>query len=548
MADDLNTPWGKVSAKNSTSTPLIGDAVYTGTWEEVYTYSQMTLSVYTDVNSATNGLSMQFSSDGKNIDRQKNVTITANGGAHTLVHIARYFRIVYTNGSSPQPEFRLQVLHHRYKSKEITSSLTQSISDAIDVQNTRSVIVAKNSAGTYQNVNSDQFGDLIVDIGINNQTAFGELKTAHPTPIFQNLFSYNINSRIWITETANSGTISQANAMAIVSTGTTTASTALLESKRKIKYRAGQGVIARFTGIFTTPVAGTKQLLGIGDDENGFFFGYNGLDFGVLRRSKASGAIVDTWTTQVNWDEDNADGKKTLPVLDQTKGNVYQIQFQYLGFGSIRFFIEDPHPGNLILVHSIDYANTYTEPSLSIPSLPFCTYVENGGTTSNIIIKSASCGLFIEGNERIRGISNSTANSKSGIGSTETNILTIQNRETFNSINNADLVYPILLNVATITGTKPTTIKVIYNCTLGGTPSYTNINLNDSIVSYDTAGTTITNGDIIFTEILGKEESATVNLKDLDIFLNPTDILTVSATTPSGSVEVFVSLTWIEDL
>ncbi len=51
--------------------------------------------------------------------------------------------------------------------------------------------------------------------------------------------------------------------------------------------------------------------------------------------------------------------------LSPTKGNVYKMQYQYLGFGQLRFFIEDQQTGGFILVHTIDYANRNTVPSFN---------------------------------------------------------------------------------------------------------------------------------------------------------------------------------------
>ena len=234
--------------------------------------------------------------------------------------------------------------------------------------------------------------------------------------------------------------------------------------------------------------------------------------------------------------------------MDWTKGNVFEIQAQYLGFGAIKFFVEDT-PGEFILVHQIEYANANTQPSLANPSLPVRYYVENGSTTDDMIVKSGSCGIFIEGIEKPHGALNNVINSKTGIGSTETNILTIQNRTSYNSLTNHNLTYPYLLNIATLGGTKPVTIKLTLNTTLGGSPSYTNVDTLNSIISYDTAGTTLTGGIVLLGTVLGKEDRTTIDLKDLEeVFLEPGDILTVSASTPSGNVEVYSSLTFLEDL
>lgn len=537
-----------ISSGNSSSTVLAGDAVFTGDWEEVYKFSEITILVSTSHASAADGLTFEFSTDGTNIDRKKTVSVSTSGTVHTLVVISRYFRVTYTNGSTLQTAFRLQTIYHPNKSKELTSTLDQTLTTDSDVQNVRSIIAAQKSDGTFSNVKADQVGGLNVSIGTKNLTAFGEISTAHSDPIIQELFTYNVNPRNFTLSTTNSATITQANGMAVVGTGTSTDSQANLQTRKRIQYRPGQGVDVRFTALFTAGVANTTQLAGIGDTDDGFFFGYNGATFGILHRSNASGSVVDTWVAQTSWDTDLADGSQILPVQDWTKGNVFEISYQFLGFGHIRFAVEESKTGEFITVHHIDYANENTQPSLGSPSLPICLYADNDTTTSDIVVKSASCAGFIQGESKKHGFTNSLSHNETGIGATEDNIITIQNRSTFNGKNNKNTVYPNLLVAGTIGGTKPTVLKLTLNTTLGGTPSYTNINATESIVSYDTAGTTLTGGDVLSTVVLGKEDRISLNLADIGVFLDPGDTLTISASTSSGSSEVYVSLTFREDV
>lgn len=538
-----------IDTGNSTTSALLAGATFTGVWKNVKDYTQMTVSIATDQDSAVNGLEMQFSSDSVNVDRNKKVQVLANGTAHTLVHICKFFRLVYTNGGTNQTYFRMQCIHSRNKNKELTSTLTQSLNDNVDVQNVRATIVAKKPDNTYNNLVSDYNGHLQVVLGDSNLTAFDELATSQLDGVLQETFSYNINTRKFTTVVNGTGTADIFNRTLRVQTGTTTGSDCMVESRKKAKYRPGLGLLARFTGVFSEPDSNGTMIIGVGDTDDGFFFGYNGLNFGVLHRNSSSGVVVDTWIYQANWDADKADGTQALANMDWQTGIVFEIRFQFLGYGQIKFYVEDSvHPGALILVHSIDYNGQNTNPSLSNPTLPFCSYVENGAGTANLSIRTASCGFFVEGKSKNLGEIVSFSNSKSGIGSTETNILTWQNKTSFASVTNKSLVFPQFLNVSTIGGTKPTTIKVILNPTLGGTPSYTDIDTNTSVSAYDTAGTTITNGSVYTTFVLGKEDTVNLDLAKYNIFIDPGDILTVSASTPSGSVEVFVSITVREDI
>lgn len=377
------------------------------------------------------------------------------------------------------------------------------------------------------------------------RTVFGQIKTESEDAVFQGLFTYNVNSRIWDSTTTGSGTVTQANSMGIVTTSTTTASTATIESIRHLKYRSGEGGIARWSALYTPGVAGTTQLSGLGGTLDFMGFGYNGADFGILHRNSG----VDTWYPQTEWNHDKCGGTQEFPEpLDTTKLNVFSVAFQYLGSGIIAFKIENPDTGLFITVHDIHYGNHNIVPSLDIPVMPYYVHVDNAATTSNLIVKTCSCYLGIEGHAIPHGITNAVVNEKSGIGSTETNVLTIRVRSTFMGKENHDFVYPLFFSASTISGTKPATIYVTQNATLGGIPSYTDVSTTTSIVEWDTAGTTVTGGSRIFASVLGKEDSMAMSLKDIDPYLKPGDTLTLSCSTSSGNISCLVSGTFLEDI
>lgn len=537
-----------IDTGNSTTALLTSGSVFTGAWYEVTNYGQVTISINADVASATNGLQMQFSSDGTNVDRAKANTVPAGGAAHTLVHITKYFRIVYTNGGTNQATFRMQIIHHIYKSKELTSTVAQTFTDESDVQNVRAVLVAKKTDGTYTNVTSNQDGAVLTAISSANLTAFDELKVANLTPAMQESFAYNINSRKWISTVAATGTVTQANAMAVVGSGVGVSATATMESYHTVKYRAGQGVLLRFTGLFTAGVAGTTQLIGGGNTEDGFFFGYNQNIFSILHRSSASGSTVDTYIAQTAWSEDTGAGLGTLPVMDWTKGNVFEIQFQFLGFGIINFLVENPSTGSFVIVHRLEYANANTQPSLGIPTLPACMHVDNGTTETDIVCKSGSFGFFTEGtvSKEDRSL-NSISNAKTSV-TTEVNLLTVRNRASYHSYTNREVVYPILVDIASDDGKKASVIRVVVDAVLGGSPSYTNIDTNTSIAEYDTAGTTVSNGNAVTTITLPKgDQHQLIDLSPYSLHLAAGETITVAASTTDAATFT-TSITWNEDI
>ena len=101
------------STVNSSSTALLANGVFTGTAEDVSQYSSVNVFVFASHASATDGLSMQFSPDGTNWDNTDVYTIPATTGkTFSIQVVARFFRVVYTNGATAQSAFRMQTIHH----------------------------------------------------------------------------------------------------------------------------------------------------------------------------------------------------------------------------------------------------------------------------------------------------------------------------------------------------------------------------------------------------------------------------------------------------
>jgi hypothetical protein len=107
-----------VSTANSSTAVLAGGAAFTGTSEEVKDYALIQINVFASHASATDGMSIQQSSNGTNWDHTDAYTIPATTGkVFSFQPAAQYFRIVYTNGATLQTSFRLQTVFHYAASK-----------------------------------------------------------------------------------------------------------------------------------------------------------------------------------------------------------------------------------------------------------------------------------------------------------------------------------------------------------------------------------------------------------------------------------------------
>jgi hypothetical protein len=128
------------------------------------------------------------------------------------------------------------------------------------------------------------------------KSAFGELLNAELTPIFQGKFLYDkLNTDLYRTTTTGTGAVSVSNSICNLSVSNA-GDSVILESKKILHYKNGQGCNVRFTTIYDTPNTNLNQFSGIGNLTNGFYIGYQGNTFGILYENSG---IPDIWNLTV---------------------------------------------------------------------------------------------------------------------------------------------------------------------------------------------------------------------------------------------------------
>lgn len=525
--------------------------------------------VQTNITSDQDGtINIYWYSDaaGADVVRTLSIPYSASGGYKVYSSPAgfgEYVRYTFTNGSTPQGDFYYSTTFLPYSLSPQLLNIESPVSPKMVSQMTRSVLMGQTEGGNYyQNISSSNGGHLEVSIQ-NPSGAFGELSVIEPQPVAQIDFVYGINTYTTLKTTTGSGSVTSSSGVVICNTTADSSSVAQLYSVRYLKYRPGQGAKGMFTALFTTGVANSKQYAGLFTPSlnNGFGFGYDGATFGIWYMKNGT----PTHIPQSNWNEDTMDGgadefNKSGMLINPTKGNVFKITYQYLGFGSVKYFIENSYNGQFALVHEIKYANTEVLPSISQPSLSLLWRAENTTNNTPVIVEGASGALFLEGTRKLLGPSHGLDHNKTGI-TTITNIITLRNATTYNGITNRAHIRLRTVSFASNTGGAGngiTTLKITRNATLGGVPVYTTVNgttadsgvtitSGNSITSYDTAGTTVTGGAVMFNSIIGVGNNADKDLTELDLYAYPGDLITFSITS-TQSVTAGVGITWTEDI
>lgn len=143
-----------VSTLNSTTTPLLANGVFLGSFEDILGYTNIALTLFSSHDSATDGFVLEYSTDGVNIDAIDSYSIFGGsvGTQFSIGVTARYFRIRYTNGAIAQSTFRLQCVYHISAPKPSSIRIEDAITGQNDAELQKAVITGKTPDGIYTNI------------------------------------------------------------------------------------------------------------------------------------------------------------------------------------------------------------------------------------------------------------------------------------------------------------------------------------------------------------------------------------------------------------
>lgn len=286
-------------------------------------------------------------------------------------------------------------------------------------------------------------------------------------------------------------------------------------------------------------------------------FASTGTAAGALAEAVGGADMVFDWTPQADWNSDrmlpkepgssNGNGPSGV-VLDPTKGNVYSVKLQYLGFGAVDFLIEIPGTGLPQLVHRIEYANTNTVPLMGNPTMNTCISASNVVSGSPAVVKSASMGIFTEGISRPLGPTHG-ADVEATIAAAVPVISVRNNPGYVNGVArlNARDLLPLIAGVATSAGNKPMKYSIIRGGELVD-PLWTLYDDTHSIASIDTSATAVIGGDVVLSSGLAKDGDWVVPLLEYDLHIHPGQIMTIVMEPTGTAATVTASLSFKEDV
>lgn len=387
-------------------------------------------------------------------------------------------------------------------------------------------------------------------------TDFGEVRTAAPYTLADLNFKYDIDPTEWATSTATGGTVTyvSASGTARLAVTGTNGSQAFLRTQTYFRYQSGKQLAALITVYHDNAgVANQTRRWGIKDSLDGMFFELSGTTLQLSKLTSTSGtAVASVVASRASWiDPLNGSGPSGV-TLDLTQANIYEIHYQWLGAGTVRFFI------NGILVYKLENANTLSVPYMRTGQLPMSVEVINTASSTaagmNVICTSVKA---LGGDDPPYYTYGARNTADISVTATERPILSIRPRLIFpsGSIENRMIVLPRTVSVKT-EGVR-SGFSIWINPTLTGA-SWSDVNTTRSCVEFDVAATSFTGGELIYNEFMPNTNSASVIRLDnvfsilgrklrRDAFLASADILTITGYAESaGTTLMRASVNWGE--
>src|SRR5574343_386550 len=240
-----------------------------------------------------------------------------------------------------------------------------------------------------------------VDLDEYRLDAFGRLRVSTPAKIFDCTNVYNDFYGKFQSITSGSGTSSfnSVDSTIKLQVGTVAGDRTLRQTPPYMHYEPGNAFQVMCSGVLPQAKNNVIGRIGYFDDNDGYYFASTGTGPVLVERySTSTGSMLETIIPQAQWNVDTLDGNGPSGLtLDITKIQIYLFDFQWLGAGRVRAFIEIN--GKAILVHQFNHANIINYIYLKSCDLPIRFELVNTGTSSSITTMKQGCSaVIVDGN------------------------------------------------------------------------------------------------------------------------------------------------------
>ena len=326
-----------------------------------------------------------------------------------------------------------------------------------------------------------------------NFDAFGRLRTSTPYTLFDSQnryakdpqFDESLAGSATCTHLANESSV----AMAIT---TASGDQVVRQTKRVFPYQPGKSLLVMCTFAMAAGATNLRQRVGYFNVNNGVFLQQNNNALSLVVRTYTGGSASDARAVaQADWNGDKLDGSGASGItLDVTKTQIFFIDFEWLGVGSVRCgFIID---GEYIVAHTFNNANSLSSVYMQTAILPVRYEITATGTVAAAKTMKQICSTVISegGYEQKSALTWARQTTeKTGIGTSFVPLVSVRLKST----NLGAVVIPNGFSFMPTSASDYFEVALIKNATLTGA-SYSSLSTN---VEYDVAATAMTGGEIV---------------------------------------------------
>lgn len=370
-----------------------------------------------------------------------------------------------------------------------------------------------------------------------NRTLFNEMITSERTPLIEVSAAMGISAVRDKTAITNTGTVTNGSGENILSTGTTTGSTASLATLKHGRYYSGTsaqiGMGVRAPGTYTGTAYAEWGYFGAAD---GFGFGTDATGTYIFYTRNS----VQTKVYQSSWSNDVMDGTgPSGATFDKADGNIFQMVFSWYGYGTIEWaLVIETSTGRQLPVVVHRYTPVQAN-SIRDPNQPISMKISNGNTTTDYSVYGGGRQFSVYGRyiPSVRRTNESKLD-KTSVGTTFLPMITFRRKSGFEG-------FPAKFHEVSIISTAALLWEVRIGSTLTGASfgAVTNIPATETALEVDIAATAVTNGQkvqsgIVSTSGVGGNASGGFSRAAFNLDLPGVTELTLCVRTVTGTATV----------
>lgn len=306
---------------------------------------------------------------------------------------------------------------------------------------------------------------LIAAIPAYGRTSFGQVRVAGQEVLFDDVSDYELDLRAWSKREVGGGSVDYDSTSGLTALSVTSASGDVAEIATHTFFPYQPGSETHMVMTLKHDDAGQADQVrewGFGTQDDVYMFRLSGAALQLVVRSSSSGTPTDTHVIdQVDWNFDPMlDGTgPSKRTLDLTMINQWEIDFQWLSAGLIRFFI------NGSVVHNLDLRGNTLLPSTRSGQLPLRLTVTNTGASAASAMHYKCSVVYHEGGIviKFKPGSHSLTASHTGIGTTHTAFLAFKLAATYLGRPMRKIILPRRADVSNASGRG--TVRLYFNPT-----------------------------------------------------------------------------------